>query len=105
MRKTALLIALALLLIVACKKKEPVSPVPPRASSPETPVATSTTSTAPSPDAEDLAGISQGATIARAAESIEHGARAYRIIDEDASAGWTSAEGKATNQSTVIQLA
>ena len=105
MRKTAMLIALALLLVVACKKKEAVTPVPPPASSPETPVAATTTSSAPSHDAEDLAGISQGATIARAAEAMQRGSGAYRVIDEDATAGWTSVEGKATNQSIVIQLA
>jgi outer membrane protein OmpA-like peptidoglycan-associated protein len=107
MRNRALLIVLALLLVVAaCKKKEPVSPVPPPASSPEsTSTATTPASAAPSQDADDLAGISQGASIARAAESIEAGAGSYRVIDEDATAGWTSAEGKATSQSIVIQLA
>ena len=105
MRKMIVL-SLALFVAVSCKKKEDVAP-PPSAAETSTAASAPTTTSAqvPSSNADDLAGLAQGAIVVRATEPLSEGHSAYYMIDEDPHSWWNSQEGKPANQSTVIQLA
>jgi len=103
MRKMIVL-SLALVVAVSCKKKENVAPPPPAAQT-STPATTTTSAQIPTSNADDLAGLAQGAIVVHAADRISEGHSAYYMIDEDPHTWWNSEEGKPSNQSTVIQLA
>ena len=90
------LIACVVLAALSCKKKE-IAP----AASTSAPSAAATT---PPQNADDLAGLAQGAMVVRAAEASETGHSAYFMIDEDPYTKWNSAADKQSNQSTVIEL-
>jgi len=100
-----MLLSLALVVVAAsCKKKEEATPAPATEATSSAP-ATTTSATVPTSNADDLAGLAQGAIVVRAAEPLSEGHSAYYMIDEDPHSTWNSLEGKPNNQSTVIHLA
>jgi outer membrane protein OmpA-like peptidoglycan-associated protein len=98
------LIAVALFAL-ACHKpaEQPAASTASPSSAP--PPAASTAAPAPAHDAEDLLGIAQGAIVVRAPEALETGHIAMFMFDEDKGTRYTTPEGKAVNQATVVQLA
>jgi outer membrane protein OmpA-like peptidoglycan-associated protein len=105
MRRIALF--LSLLVAFACRKPEQPAPVTASATTTTatgTAAATATQSTLPGQDAEDLLGLAQGALVVRLPEALETSHQAYFMFDEDTHSTWTSADGKTSNQSIVVQL-
>lgn len=90
------------LFILACHKPAE-KPAAPAAAAP--PPTTTTSATVPTHNAEDLLGIAQGAIVVRAPEVLEAGHIAMFMFDEDKGTKYVTPEGKAANQSTVVQLA
>ncbi|MGZ7040573.1 MAG: hypothetical protein ACXVH7_02160, partial [Thermoanaerobaculia bacterium] len=97
------LIVLGILLALSCRKQETVT-----TSSPSPAPAPATTSTiantAPSQDADDLLGLSHGAIVVINADSMESNHEPFRLIDEDATTTWASAQDKPTGSASVIAL-
>ena len=101
MRKLSFLIALAFAL--ACRKHEAAAPAASTQPAPTTTAATASASL-PSADADDLVGLEQGGFVVVAPQSIDYGSGAFRILDGDAKAGFSSAEEQPTGHPIVIAL-
>jgi outer membrane protein OmpA-like peptidoglycan-associated protein len=92
---------IALIFALSCRKHETAAPA-----ASTTTAATSTTATAsvPAADADDLVGLEQGAFVVVAPQSIDYGTGAFRILDGDPKATFSSAEGQPTDHPIVIAL-
>ena len=105
MRKLVLPL-LVFVLLFSCKKHE--APATETTATTATTAATSTTAVAanaaPAKDADDLVGLDQGAFVVVAPKSIDYGTGAFRILDGDPKAGFSSAEGEPTGHPVVIAL-
>jgi outer membrane protein OmpA-like peptidoglycan-associated protein len=108
MKKTTALIALAVVLAVACSKKPENAAPTAAATSGTSPAAdaagTKASSPAPQPGGENLLGLASGAIVVQRPAAPEGLAEAWYMFDEDPRTGWTSEAGK-FNQLTVVELA
>jgi len=104
MRNAVVALCLALAFVVSCRKHENAPPAATTQSAAPAATASTATVAAPAADAEDLVGLEQGAFVVVAPQSIDYGTGAFRILDGDPKAGFSSAEGQATGHPIVIAL-